>query len=173
MTYRAPTQPYQTSKSSDNGMKILVIVIIVVLILPIILAGVLYIMVMGFGGSPTLTPSNGSGYVMMMDSETIRMEVLTMNNPPTCVDCEFEMSVNGFSAEPQQILGQSINTYYIQGVFYDVFFSDMNDNYKIDEGDFFIITSLLDIGHHDVFELEIIFSPTGDVILSTLWESGQ
>lgn len=154
-----------------------VIATILMVAITVVLAAVLYVMVMGFGGDPNSVPTGEfkpaeKTNVMVgekIDSVNVRVQVLSISEAKDIADMKF--SISGDGKTNVLAVGNSMTPKDVTGVD-AVTFVDLNGDNKVSTGDYFtVIVKPVDGADTDVtYTVALSYSPssgTGGVICDT------
>jgi flagellin-like protein len=122
-----------------------VIATILMVAITVVLAAVLYVMVMGFGGTNASAPSGAFASAEKSSTNVAKYTFSSMSKDTKFVDCKFTMGVNGtMAAEAKTITGTGTSqtlTFSVSSVSYTVTFTDLGGDGKISTGDYVTIST--------------------------------
>lgn len=142
-----------------------VIATILMVAITVVLAAVLYVMVMGFGGNPSSTPTGQFKAAEKTSDGSYRIQVLSISEAKAMSDMRFSIDVDGVNTvynitngKLTQVGGSTAN---------NVLFTDLNGDGKVSSGDYFTLKSLTASKSYTVALSYAPASGTGGVVCDT------
>ncbi len=144
-----------------------VIATILMVAITVVLAAVLYVMVMGFGGNPASTPTGQfKAAERSSDGESYRIQVLSISEAKSVSEMRFTVDISGTSTV--YTIGETGTLTSLAGVASTTMsFTDLNGDKKVSTGDYFTITEPT---AEKTYTVALSFAPssgTGGVVCDT------
>jgi flagellin-like protein len=146
-----------------------VIATILMVAITVVLAAVLYVMVMGFGGGTTNTPTGAfTGTPQSVTATSYKLTFGVVSPETKFTDCKVTITIGATQATAQAITGSplAVNTFTTPAA--TVTWTDLGGDGKISVGDRLVIAGV-GITSGVTCTVTIIFSTTGGQICAQTW----
>lgn len=152
-------------KWNDKGVSPVIATILMVAI-TVVLAAVLYVMVIGFQGSGTQTPSGTITKTEIQNTRTQKIYLGAFNPDTLWTDLKIITSVNGASEITWTVNSHTTGTVNITSTDTGNLLSgkDLAGDNKISTGDYLSWTSLSGFTSGSTYKIQIIYVPSGSVV---------
>jgi predicted nucleic acid-binding Zn ribbon protein len=160
----APT--HEAGRHSISMVAIIAIILVIIVVIPVVMSGLLYLMVMGFGnGTPMQTPVAAVSLIKQNSNE-FKLTIMSVDRTDLdWKDSVFFMSVDGIDQTaiiPGMGGDQAIHI-TIGAVSYLVVFNDISDPTHLGAGDYILISD--DNGFtFQTYSFGLIYHPTGGMM---------
>jgi predicted nucleic acid-binding Zn ribbon protein len=160
----APT--HEAGRHSISMVTIIAIILVIIVVIPVVMSGLLYLMVMGFGnGTPMQTPVAAASLIKQ-DSNEFKLTIMSVDRTDVAwSDCVFFMSVDGIGQTaiiPGTGSDQEIHV-TIGAVSYLGVINDVSDPTHLGAGDYILISD--DSGFtFQTYSFGLIYHPTGGMM---------
>jgi archaeal type IV pilus assembly protein PilA len=140
-----------------------VIATILMVAITVVLAAVLYVMVMGFGGNTPQTPTGAFVGSPQSVTNGYKLQFGVISPETKFVDCKVVVTVNGTASTAVAISPptDTVGTYTMT-------WTDLGGDGAISNGDYVTMTTTL---HNTAYTVTILFASTGGTICSQSWTS--
>ncbi len=121
-----------------------VIATILMVAITVVLAAVLYVMVMGFGGTSSSAPTGSVAAVEKVDTDELRFTFGSFSKETQFSDCKVTFGFNG-AMETAEVMDSSIPTFDLNGVTCTITYTDLGADGKISMGDYLTVKGDADL----------------------------
>lgn len=117
-----------------------VIATILMVAITVVLAAVLYVMVMGFGGTSSSAPTGSVASAEKLSTEDLKFTLGAFSKETQFTDCKVTFGING-TMQTAEIMDSSIPAFVLGSVSCTVTLHDLGGDGKVSTGDYLTLSS--------------------------------